>query len=533
MGSFVLRNLFLFNFILICTKAEWFSSLGQMEDLVYDELDLITSLKEYIKAEEAKLDNIKKIAERFQHISENARSNMDKYLGHPVNQYRLVRRLATEWADMEDIINENVAEVFLANLTQKQSHFPGEEDVKGTAEAIMRLQDTYRLDTHDVARGIIKGLQSNQSLTADDCFHIGRTAYLERDFYHCRLWMNEVLNQQEKGLTYSRFDVLDHFSYCTAQGGNIQKAYEITKEMLQIDPSVDRIRGNHEHYRQLLGERKRGDDGDVDEFQQSKRQTEYPSTPERVDYERLCRGEGIHIPPSVERKLKCYLYTNNGHPRLLLQPVKLEELWHSPHLVRFHGIMSDKEIAMIKSLAKPRLRRATVQNPVTGVLEFAHYRVSKSAWLKDEDHPVIKRVCQRISDVTGLSMETAEELQIANYGVGGQYEPHFDYSRKSDFGKFDDEVGNRIATFLTYMSDVEQGGSTVFLHPGIAVRPMKGSAVFWYNLLPSGAGDERTRHAACPVLTGVKWVSNKWIHERDQEFRRTCKTNIKADNRIF
>ena len=35
---------------------------------------------------------------------------MDKYLGHPVNQYRLVRRLATEWADMEDIINENVAE---------------------------------------------------------------------------------------------------------------------------------------------------------------------------------------------------------------------------------------------------------------------------------------------------------------------------------------------------------------------------------------------------------------------------------------
>ena len=33
---------------------------GQMEDLVYDELDLITSLKEYIKAEEAKLDNIKK-----------------------------------------------------------------------------------------------------------------------------------------------------------------------------------------------------------------------------------------------------------------------------------------------------------------------------------------------------------------------------------------------------------------------------------------------------------------------------------------
>lgn len=24
------------------------------------------------------------------------------------------------------------------------------------------------------------------------------------------------------------------------------------------------------------------------------------------------------------------------------------------------------------------------------------------------------------------------------------------------------------------------------------------------------------------MLSGVKWVSNKWIHERGQEFRRSC-----------
>lgn len=72
------------------------------------------------------------------------------------------------------------------------------------------------------------------------------------------------------------------------------------------------------------------------------------------------------------------------------------------------------------------------------------------------------------------------------------------------------------------MSDVEAGGATVFTQLGITVWPKKNSAAFWYNLHKSGDGDLLTRHAACPVLLGSKWVSNKWIHERGQEFRKKC-----------
>ena len=52
-------------------------------------------------------------------------------------------------------------------------------------------------------------------------------------------------------------------------------------------------------------------------------------------------------------------------------------------------------------------------------------------------------------------------------------------------------MGNRIGTLLMYLSDVEQGGATVFTKLGISVRPKKGLVVFWWNLKPDGKGDYR------------------------------------------
>ncbi|XP_071772435.2 prolyl 4-hydroxylase subunit alpha-2 isoform X1 [Centroberyx gerrardi] len=511
-------------------QADIFTSIGQMTDLIYTEKELVQSLKDYIKAEESKLAAVRSWANKLDVLTRVSTSDPEAYLAHPVNAYKLMKRLNTEWSELESLVLQDPSDGFISNMSVHRQYFPDEEDEKGAAKALMRLQDTYKLDSESFSKGKLPGMHSNAFLTVDDCFDMGKTAYNDADYYHAVLWMQQSLRQLDAGeeAVVSKADVLDYLSYSVYQMGDLPRAIELTRRLVAIDPSHQRAGGNLRYFerlltKQLLELNQARQPASEEPIQLGTYARPKDHLPERETYEALCRGEGVKLTIARRSRLFCRYHDGNRNPRLLLKPMKEEDEWDSPHIVRYLDALSHDEIEKIKELAKPRLARATVRDPKTGILTTANYRVSKSAWLEGEEDPVIERVNQRIQDITGLTVETAELLQVANYGVGGQYEPHYDFSRKDEPDAFKRlGTGNRVATFLNYMTDVEAGGATVFPDFGAAIWPRKGTAVFWYNLFKSGEGDYRTRHAACPVLVGSKWVSNKWIHERGQEFRRPC-----------
>lgn len=141
-----------------------------------------------------------------------------------------------------------------------------------------------------------------------------------------------------------------------------------------------------------------------------------------------------------------------------------------------------------------QFRRATVQNKVTGALEPASYRISKSGWLSDAEHEVVRTVGVRIEDMTGLTMAAAEELQVVNYGIGGHYEPHYDFAGKEETNAFKNlNWGNRIATTLFYVRRM-----LGFCAPGfdfIASEgwPNNGATVF-FDDFPDERRGPRRRH---------------------------------------
>ncbi|KAL9846548.1 prolyl 4-hydroxylase subunit alpha-1 isoform 2-T2 [Geothlypis trichas] len=470
-----------------CAHTDFFTSIGHMTDLINTEKDLVVSLKDYIKAEESKLEQIKKWAEKLDQLTATATKDPEGFLGHPVNAFKLMKRLNTEWGELESLVLKDMSDGFISNMTIQRQFFPNDEDQTGAAKALLRLQDTYNLDTDTLSRGNLPGVKHKSFLTAEDCFELGKIAYTEADYYHTELWMEQALKQLDEGEVSSadKVYILDYLSYAVYQQGDLAKAMALTRRLLELDPEHQRANGNMKYFEYIMAKEKEANKSSTDSEEQEK-ETEVKKKdylPERRKYEMLCRGEGLKMTPRRQKRLFCRYYDGNRNPRYILGPVKQEDEWDRPRIVRFLDIISDEEIETVKELAKPRLSRATVHDPETGKLTTAHYRVSKSAWLSGYESPVVSRINTRIQDLTGLDVSTAEELQVANYGVGGQYEPHFDFGRKDEPDAFKElGTGNRIATWLFYMSDVSAGGATVFPEVGASVWPRKGTAVFWYNL---------------------------------------------------
>lgn len=408
-----------------------------MEEVLETESVLINNLEGYILAQEKKLEYLRRKIKEYQREHNEAGKDVSGYLLNPINAYLLTKRLTSDWRDLESIMTMDVGSQFIQNVTNYREilKFPTEEDLAGAANALIRLQDTYNLATESLARGELNGVQYSTAMSSEDCFEIGRQMYNNRDYHHTILWMTEAINRLNNESRLPHSDLLEYLAFSTFKEGDIKSALKMTDELLDMVPDHQRARGNKYYYEKELAKVNeksvlRGDDGSPDvpvdkslEFQHSRLGPYTYDLPERKLYELACRGE---LKPDDEFLSKLYCsYVDNNVPFLKIAPLKLELISYDPYIVVYHQVAFDSEIDVLKRMAKPRFRRATVQNHKTGELEVAAYRISKSAWLKDEDHEVVRTMVQRVVDMTGLTMDTAEELQVVNYGIGGHYEPHY------------------------------------------------------------------------------------------------------------
>ena len=558
--------------------GEVYSSYENIRYINEIEDHLVDLLYDYIAEERERLDTL----ERFQQYVENSKNYTEPgetYIKYPTNQFNVIHRFVADWNNLENWTKSRNEAIYSALDTYRE-FFPVQDDVNEAITAIHRLQDIYKITAGHFSRGgplvSEKGSVSmlGQPFNEKSLLLFVKNAFEKAEWHKCADWGQQAYYQLQIHSKHNPpssalwFDTADYFAYCLYQAGEIYYALEVTVEMLVHYPDHDRLVGNLNYYSALL---KNGpvnkirsrrsviseplvnlsdvSDDDVeitfipklypgadqvvfteDWINQEIQDKHNEKWVERLlKYQKLCR-ENPHLTLEMKKQIdRLICYYKQDTPRSYLKPIKVEIAWPSPRITVFHDLISDEEGDALMSLAQPHLNRATVHNKDTGELENAHYRVSKTAWLEndlpEDKNGIVRRVNRRMEDATELSHDYAELQQVNNYGIGGQYEPHYDMTTLHDLEVQERSAGahgNRIATLLVYLAEPLAGGATIFTDSGVRLLSKKNAAVFWYNLLPNGDPDLITRHAGCPVLAGTKWVMNKWFHANDQIFTRPC-----------
>ncbi|XP_076317585.1 prolyl 4-hydroxylase subunit alpha-2-like isoform X3 [Tachypleus tridentatus] len=478
----------------ISTSNEYFSSTSSLVTLLQTERYILELLKDYVEGVDQHLDVIKKFINDRILVGEK---NMEEYVSNPIHAYNLMKRMTVDLQAVEASTQVMASPEYVPSMhhIRSISPLPTDGDLQGAADALVRLLDTYKLNMSAMIRGIIRSsgrfpsFEAHEQLTARDCLFLGKHSFNQGLYDYAIDWFEAALTKanEEGNRTVSPEEIQLFLSIAISIHNEVPLEIddkETTWKTVPV-PFSDRNYMSYErNFKPVFF---------VDNLD---------PVIEKEQFNRLCRGEHLR-PLEWDKDLKCR-YFNGHHPYLLIQPIKLEEKSHKPYIVQLHDVISDQEIQRLKNISQVTLHRSSHYG-ISGEFEASLMRTSASSWLTKENDPVIVKLDHRVAMITGLATKYSNEEAEAYQFQGFEY-----------------RAGDRIATWMFYLSDVEAGGATAFTYAGTVVWPKKGSAAFWWNLKRNGEGDEMTRHGACPVLHGSKWVSNKWFRVNSQMFRKPC-----------
>ena len=199
------------------------------------------------------------------------------------------------------------------------------------------------------------------------------------------------------------------------------------------------------------------------------------------------------------------------------RPPAVRLLSESPRVLAVSGLAGADACDWIVDAARPRLERAQVKDPRTGLTVMGATRTNRVANFAATDTSVLNLLVQaRIAAAAGLDTRMMEAFAVLHYAPGEQASEHFDYL-DPDVPAYAEDIaryGQRTATALLYLNDDYEGGETAFPELGLRHRGSKGDALIFFSVDPQGRPDPRTVHAGRPPARGEKWVLSQFVRDR-------------------
>ena len=167
--------------------------------------------------------------------------------------------------------------------------------------------------------------------------------------------------------------------------------------------------------------------------------------------------------------------------------------------------------------SRPLLKLARTDDPMTGMARYGSNRTNSSAEFEFADTGFILHLVRaRISALTGPPTTAMEGSAVLHYAPGQQFFAHYDFLNTAEpgYARQVAEYGQRVLTFLIYLSEDFEGGETDFPKLDWRYKGRIGDALFFWNVLPNGQTDQRMLHAGLPPASGEKFLFSQWVRGR-------------------
>ncbi|EDV30497.2 uncharacterized protein Dana_GF23326 [Drosophila ananassae] len=488
-------------------------SVANMDKLLKLEEELALNLEKYAEVLMLKANTIKWGVQlmAYRHIEESTLAW--DYL----KSYSLTVHMQADWLRWQLFIEKPVGLEYLDYMKSIKPSLPQSWDFNDASEGLRRMQGVYQLKANDISGGLLDGVKYNSTFSYLDCISMAQHLMNQSRWENAAQWTQAGIKLFKSTKKSTELELI--------RGLKLEEFYNtLAFSLVQQDESQLALEASENAHKSAPH------DAEIFKAYQ-KLENQILSNPIPVNNNNNShlkdQGEDLQLPRccngrcEIARKFSLYcLYNTKTSPFLRLAPIKTELLSKDPYIAIFHDVVYPKELTRIRTACKSHLIASTTINYTSNAYSVDSYRTSKSVWIPTDSNNLTQRITNLVGDATGLEMTTSEMFQVINYGIGGLFEAHMDpvLSNAARFNGTDD----RFATTIFWLSDVEQGGATIFTKLNLTVFPQSGSALFWYNLDNWGNEDKRTEHAGCPVIVGSKWIMTKWVTDMGQEFRKPC-----------
>lgn len=521
-SSFVIFAVVLLLCYCSCESDPYALSSNYLADLSKREEKVHATVVQYLKSLEDRLKLVKAYIADY----DDSQTKVKKFVNStaaetlreievsasPIRSFKMISRFAE---DLRAIvrIRDDAESTFMDQMMEIEGldNWPTENDEHDIMDGILRIQFFYKLNLTEFVEGNINGTQTGVKLNSRQCWSIARFA-MSLHFYTLALeWLEVTKWKLRRENSEDRWPELSEEIVIAAERSTREHHDENFDDQIKSgSPFIFTARigkgpGLPITMREHLMKNYLGRDFCT--------KNDYSF----INFVALCNGHNFQN-KEEKSKLRCWLELDR-HPYFKINPLKMELLHETPYLVQIHDFIGEHWIQVLKRTANPTLKRPPPRKDDETTPRTAIY-----AWLSDEDIEEIDLI-KKIESLTRINVATqkaSDRLQIASYTFGGHVGLHVD---SLDKNAHLDERGDRIFTLLMYLNDVEQGGLTVFQNMGTSVKPLKGSAVLWYNSLKNGEVDRRMVHAACPLILGQKWIATKWTHLNENFMKWPCSTD--------